>query len=236
MQIICHANCEPPGYLCLYLDKKDIPYRKTTVTENELSEIDLDAISGLVLMGGPYSVNDRHPWLDGEFRIVRKAIENGLPMMGVCFGAQLISKTLGAQVGAAVTMEVGWQRIVADTSKLKGDQTSGLPEFFDAFEWHEDTFAIPDGAVPLFKGRNIEHQGYLYGKVLTMQFHLEMTKRMVHDWLKRYKDCLPAPRESVQSRAQVIESLDKRLENLHAAADKIYDWWLDNTGVRFTSE
>lgn len=235
LHIICHANCDPPGYLCLYLDKKDISYRKTTATENELSAIDLDAVSGLVLMGGPYSVNDSHSWLDGEFRFIRKAIDKGIPMMGVCFGAQLISKALGAQVGAATTMEAGWQRIVADTSKLEKDKTSGLPHIFEAFEWHEDTFAIPDGAIPIFKGRCIEHQGYSYGRVLAMQFHLEMTEHMVYDWLKRYKDCLPAPSESVQSRAQITEYLDKRLDNLHAAADKIYDWWLNNTGVRFKS-
>ncbi len=232
LHIICHADCDPPGYLCIYLDKKEISYRKTNITKNELSEIDLDAISGLVLMGGPYSVNDNQPWLDDEIRFIRKAIDKDIPIMGVCFGAQLISKALGSEVSTAATMETGWHRIVADTSKLASDKTLDLPASFDAFEWHEDTFAIPDEAIPIFKGSVIEHQGYLYGKVFAMQFHLEMTWHMVHDWLKRYKDCLPAPSDSVQSRAQIIECLDERLDNLHAVADEVYDWWMKNTGVR----
>lgn len=234
LHIICHAGCDPPGYLCLYLDKKNISYRKTTVTENDSPEIDLDAISGLVVMGGPYSVNETHLWLDGEFRFIRKAIKKGVPMMGVCFGAQLISKALGAQVSTAPTMEAGWHRIVVDTSKLAYDKTSGLPDKFEAFEWHEETFAIPDGAIPIFKGKRIEHQGFLYGRIFAMQFHLEMTEHMVYEWLERYKDCLPAPSDSVQSYAQITECLDQRLNDLHAVADKIYDWWI-NTGVRSKS-
>jgi GMP synthase (glutamine-hydrolysing) len=234
LHIICHANCDPPGYLCTYLDKKAILYRKTTITKNELSEIDLEAISGLILMGGPHSVNGSQPWLDGEFRFIREAIDKDIPMMGVCFGAQLISKALGAKVSPAATMEAGWHRIVADTSKLAHDKTADLPDTFEAFEWHEETFAIPDGAIPIFKGRSIEHQGYLHGRVFAMQFHLEMTEHMVYEWLNRYKDCLPAPSDTVQSHAQITECLKERLDELHAVADKLYDWWLKNTGIRST--
>ena len=59
-----------------------------------------------------------------------------------------------------------------------------------------------------------------------MQFHLEMTEHMVHDWLERYCDCMPRTSQSVQSSEQITERLTERLDNLHAVADKIYDWWL----------
>lgn len=225
--IICHANCEPPGYLCTYFDKRNISYIKTNIIENETSEPDLDTLSGLVFMGGPYGVNDNHPWLDKEIALIRKAVDKNIPLMGVCFGAQLISKALGAEVRAASHMEAGWHRIVADRSRLASVKTLSLNDSFEAFEWHEDTFTIPEGAIPIFMGSGgIENQGYLYGKILTMQFHLEMTEHMVYDWLERYKDCMPDPSDTVQSPEQITEVLDERLDNLHIVADKIYDWWL----------
>ena len=67
-----------------------------------------------------------------------------------------------------------------------------------------------------------------------MQFHLEMTEHMVYDWLERYKDCMPDPSTTVQSAEQIINRLDERLKNLHKTADKIYDWWLCNTGIKYT--
>ncbi len=224
--IICHANCEPPGYLCTYFDVRNIAYKKVSVINNELSDINLDSVSALIFMGGPHSVNDTYPWVIEEIDLIKKAIARNIPIMGVCFGAQLVSKALGADVTTAAHMETGWHQITADTSKLTGKQALKLDNSFEVFEWHEDTFSIPDGAIPLFKGKGIESQGYLYGNVLTMQFHLEMTEHMVHEWLRRYNDCLPDPSHTVQSPEQITERLQERLKNLHAVADTIYDWWL----------
>ena len=224
--IICHANCEPPGYLCTYFDKKSILYKKVNITDADIASLDLDAVAGLVFMGGPHSVNDEHPWLADEISIIQEAVAKDIPLMGVCFGAQLISKALGAEVSTAEHMETGWHRIVADTSKLASNQRLNLKESFEAFEWHEDTFSIPDGAIPIFKGSGIENQGYLYAKALAMQFHLEMTEHMVKEWLQRYSECLPKPSHSIQSPEQITEQLSERLDKLHAVADKIYAWWL----------
>ena len=153
-------------------------------------------------------------------------MQKDIPLMGICFGAQLISKALGAEVSTAEHMETGWHKIEADTSKLADIHTLDLNDTFEVFEWHEDTFSIPDDAIPIFSGRNFENQGYLYGKVLSMQFHLEMTEHMVHEWLGRYNDCIPEPSQYVQSPEQITERLNERLDNLHAVAVKIYDWWL----------
>ena len=59
-----------------------------------------------------------------------------------------------------------------------------------------------------------------------MQFHLEMTEHMVHEWLRRYCDCMPKASQYAQSPEQITERLEERLDNLHAVADKIYRWWL----------
>ena len=225
--IICHASCEPPGYLCRYFDQRNIPYHKVNILEQPLSKKDLNAVSGLIFMGGPYSVNDNHKWIEDEKDLIRTAIQKDIPMMGVCFGAQLISKVLGAEVKPATKMEAGWHTIKADASMLNNSQVLNLEDSFEVFEWHEDTFAIPDGAIPIFKGSSTENQGYVYGKILAMQFHLEMTEQMVTEWLDRYKECLPKRLGSIHSYKEITEHLDERMDNLHAVADKIYDWWLD---------
>lgn len=224
--IICHAALEPAAYLCNYLDKKNILYKKISGINDEVAALDLTAVAGLVFMGGPFSVNDDLPWVNDEIKLIQRAIDKDVPMMGVCFGAQLISKALGAEVNRAKHMEAGWHNITVDSSQLVDISGLNLDETFEVFEWHEDTFSTPEGTIPLFSGRNLENQGYLYGKVLAMQFHLEMTEHMVHDWLERYCNCMPRTSQSVQSAEQITEHLTERLENLHAVADKIYDWWL----------
>ena len=224
--IICHARCEPPGYLCIYFDKHQVPYKKIHIDDQPLSTIRLEDISGLILMGGPHSVNDDHPWISEELKLIQQLVTNGTPLMGVCFGAQMISKALGGTVSEAPGMETGWHQIMVDTGRLPEPLTVSLPESFEVFQWHEDTFSNPEGAIPLFTGSNIRNQGYILGNVLTMQFHLEMTENMVQEWLERYNDCLPMHIMSVQSSLEINERLHERLENLHDIADKIYDWWL----------
>ena len=225
--IICHAGCEPPGYLCSYFDRRDVPYIKVNILENMLSGDDLKTLSGIILMGGPYSVYDNHAWINDEKQLILKAINQKIPMMGVCFGAQLISKVLGAKVTPAEIMEAGWHTIKADTSLLKHRHPLKLKNSFEVFEWHEDTFTIPHGAIPIFKGKGTKNQGYVFDNILAMQFHLEMTQHMVSKWIERYKECLPKRLGSIYSYQEISDQLDERIDKLHAIADKIYDWWLE---------
>ena len=224
--IICHADCEPGSYLCSYLDKKNILYKKINGINDEIATLDLTDVSGLIFMGGHYSVNDKLPWITDEIKLIQSAIEKNIPLMGVCFGAQLITKALGTEVCKAEQMEAGWHDVMVDTSRLVDLPELKLDKTFEVFEWHEDTFSIPDGAIPIFSGHNFENQGYLYGNVLTMQFHLEMTEHMVHEWMERYCDCMPKASQSVQSPEQMTERLTERLDELHITANKIYNWWI----------
>ena len=223
--ILCHADCEPAGYFCDYLDARNIPYKKINSLKLDVSTINLDAVSGLVFMGGPYSLMDNCEWMSKEISLIQGARKKNIPMMGVCLGAQLISKALGSEVSKAHFMETGWHQIRFDSSVLAGSASINLDKTFEVFEWHEDTFDIPDGATAIFKGENFENQGYILGNILAMQFHLEMTSDMVHEWLGRYKHCLPEPCRYVQSPLQITENLDQRLDQLHQVADQIYGWW-----------
>lgn len=225
--IVCHADCEPSSYLCSYFEKNNISYKKINAIKDDIKSLDLTAVAGFVFLGGPYSVYDHYPWLKNELQLIQEAIDKGILIMGVCFGAQLVSQALGAKVSKADQMEIGWHMIQTDISQLDHLHPLNLEKNFEVFEWHEDVFSIPKGAVPIFRGINHENQGYLLGKILVMQFHLEMTEHMVNEWLGQYYHCIPEPSQSVQDSQQITERLNERLDNLHAHADKIYDWWLN---------
>lgn len=224
--IVCHADCNPPSYLCSYFDKNNILYKKINAVKDDINSLDLTAIASLIFMGGPYSVYDDHDWLKDEFHLLQEAIDKDILIMGVCFGAQLISKALGAKVCKTDHMEIGWHMIETDTSKLDHLHQLDLEKNFEVFEWHEDVFSIPEGAIPIFSGINHENQGYLWGKIFVMQFHLEMTEHMVNDLLCQYQDCIPGASQSVQTPEQITERLNERLDDMHVHAEKIYDWWL----------
>lgn len=142
--------------------------------------------NGLVVLGGPMTVKDieRLPHLAVEVELIRQAIDKGLPVLGICLGAQLIAKALGAQVYANDVKEIGWYD-VAPTAAAKDD-----PLFRDfgsvekIFQWHNDTFELPAGAVHLASSGACRHQAFRYGaRVYGFQFHLEVNEPLIERWL-----------------------------------------------------
>lgn len=101
----------------------------------------------ILLMGGPMSVNDedRYPFLKPEIAFVRRMLKLGKPMMGICLGAQLMAKSLGAKVYRGPYKEIGWY-FVNQTPAGKNDPLfSTLDPCFLVFQWHGETFDLPAG-------------------------------------------------------------------------------------------
>ena len=133
----------------------------------------------LAIMGGPMSVNDEaeHGWLLAEQAFIRMAIEAGKAVLGVCLGAQLIAKALGAQVYANPNKEIGWWPLRGSTHSQPCFE---FPASLTAFHWHGETFDLPATAVQLASSRACEHQAFQFGKaVIALQFHLEATPESV---------------------------------------------------------
>ena len=186
----------------------------------------LDDVSALVFMGAAVGVNDPLPWVEGELRLIRQALSQGVPVLGVCFGAQLMCKALGASVSRGEGMEIGWHPL-----ERVGDPTPGwfdsLPQRFEAFHWHADTFSLPDGARHLLRSDCFAHQGFLLDDChLGLQFHLEMTHEMVTQWVERYGSDLDLGSDCAQSAKAILSDLDNRLTDLHRISDRIYGDWL----------
>ena len=157
----------------------------------------IDDFDVLVVMGGPMGADDesRFAWMAAEKALIRQAIAAGRKVLGVCLGAQLIARVLGAEVTRNPEREIGWFP-VSPTSAGKQDRIGklfiGNPP---VLHWHGDTFAIPDGAVHLLDSKGCPNQAFRYGdNVLALQFHLELEQHNAADLCEACPDDLaPGP-------------------------------------------
>ena len=123
----------------------------------------------LVILGGPMSPNDDLPWIKQERQLIEKLLAKNVPILGICYGAQQIVKTLGYQVKKASVKEVGWGPVTVQTDVIKG-----LSHELTVLHWHEEMFEIPQEAHILFSNDNLQNQGFVLGKqAVGLQFHLE---------------------------------------------------------------
>jgi GMP synthase (glutamine-hydrolysing) len=146
----------------------------------------LDGYSGLVVLGGPMNVDqvDRHPHLATEVRLIRSALERQLPILGICLGAQLIARALGVPVYAGPEKEIGWYDVSLTDEGRADPLFSHFRDSERVFQWHGDTFDLPDGAVHLASSPVCAHQAFRYGdNVWALQFHLEVDQPLIERWL-----------------------------------------------------
>lgn len=224
--LLRHAACNEPGYLCQSLDRLGVAYEMRCVDRGESPPARLDDVAAIALLGAPVSVYDPLPWIAGELTLIRAAAERELPLLGICFGAQLISAALGGEVCPAPSMQVGWHPVHTLETAQDDPLLAGLPSRFEGFEWHGDTFTPPPGARPLFRGGCIADQGFILGNTLAVQFHPEVTAAQIDDWLSRYDRCLPQPDNCVQTPAEILREVDDRLHRQRTVADRLFAWWL----------
>ena len=147
---------------------------------------DLSRYHGLIVLGGPMNCDQVHhyPHLAVEMAAIREAIAARKPVLGICLGAQLLARALGAHVRANPVKEIGWY----DVQPTAEGQHDPLFRHFTGtekiFQWHGDTFDIPDGAVHLASSPDCPNQAFRYGdNVYGLQFHLEVDAPMIHRWL-----------------------------------------------------
>jgi GMP synthase-like glutamine amidotransferase len=210
-----------------YFDREQVPWELVCLDEHLPVPERLDDVSALVFMGGDMSVNAPLGWIESELELARRANARGVPMMGICFGGQLISKALGGQVGESPKgREIGWHPLQPVAGSEDSPWLAGLPEEILTFHWHGETFEPPPGSTLLLENHCFHHQAYALGDHLGMQFHMEMTAQMVHAWIQAYRKQVDPSAGCIQTVAELTRDLPQRIDRLHAVADALYGNWL----------
>ncbi len=131
----------------------------------------------LLVMGGPMSVNDPEPWIREEIEFLKLAVQAGVPVLGVCLGAQLLARALGATVRPGPGLEVGMTPVHLTEDGRQDPVFGTFPDPFEVFQWHGEGFDLPAGAVSLARSAHYPCQAFRYGeRAYGLLFHLEMER------------------------------------------------------------
>jgi GMP synthase (glutamine-hydrolysing) len=138
--------------------------------------------------------DDSFHWLTGESAFLEDVVAEGVPVLGVCLGAQMLARAAGARVGPASAPEIGWLEVEL-TAEGKADPVLGrLPATATVFEWHHYTFELPAGAAELARSATCTQAFRLHGQAAWgIQFHAEVTLSMLHGWVEEDPEELPMP-------------------------------------------
>jgi GMP synthase-like glutamine amidotransferase len=141
------------------------------------------AMAGLVVLGGPMGVHDAPSWLEAERVLLRAAVRSGLPVLGVCLGAQQLAAALGAPVVAGSVPELGVGEVHLSLGALDDPVFGSAPTPLPCVHWHGDTFDLPEGAVRLAGNDAYGNQAFRVGtRAYGLQFHVEVTAALVAHW------------------------------------------------------
>ena len=165
---------------------------------------------------------DPEPWVGAEIDLIRRAVRRGVPVLGVCLGAQLVAKALGARVYRNPVKEIGWFETHWTAAARLDPVFGGLPDPVQIFQWHGETFELPESAECLAYTGTCANQAFRYGlSVYALQFHIEVTPLMIEDWVSEDANCGDV--------RELRESIDPRLHaaSQAALARTVFRRWVD---------
>jgi GMP synthase-like glutamine amidotransferase len=232
-----HAEDVVAGYFETWLRGRGIEFRKFHPYRGEPVATSADAFSGICFMGGPMSVNDPLPWIEEELRLIRRADEAGVPVIGHCLGGQLMARAFGAPVTRHALKEIGWSQVfVADPGLARRWLADESITTLEMFQWHGDAFALPAGARPLLAGSLCANQAYVIERDgfahLGMQFHCEMTPSLIRAWMEDSVWIEEVEEErranggpGVQGAEAMLDRAGERCAAMNALAGRLYARW-----------
>ncbi|MCW2949373.1 MAG: glutamine amidotransferase class-I [Thermoleophilia bacterium] len=186
----------------------------TRVDEQSLPPV--EAVTRLIVLGGQMNTDDvvEHPWLDVERAWLSKFVtDRHRHVFGICLGSQLLAEVLGGAVTHAPTREIGWHHVELTAAGADSHVFGGLPQRFEAFEWHGDTWSLPPGADLAITGATCANQAFTWGgRVHGVQFHPEFEYERVQELAATSTDDLTVG-GSVQTPAAFLAHPERFLAN-----------------------
>lgn len=186
MRVLAVRNVafEHVGLIAPALRRAGIHYDDPDPDEDVTGRISAGAYAGLIVMGGPMSANNDSAPVLRALRLIEEALSREAPILGVCLGAQLIAKALGARIYRNAAKEIGWAPVYWTEEAAADRLFDGLTEPETVFHWHGEMFDLPRGATRLAWSDACGRQAFRAGdNIYGLQFHLEVTPEMITDWL-----------------------------------------------------
>lgn len=220
--ILQHVPWEEPALIAQVLQHQGFEIVTRNLLQeatngNSTSDLHLEDYSGIVIMGGPMGANDEdhYPGLAREKELIARALERKTPILGVCLGMQLLAVVLGATLKTAATREIGFSPVSLTRQGLQDEFCYPLMVDFTAdptvLHWHCDTVSLPAGAQCLASSSETEVQAFRYENSIGLQFHLEVDKQTLRNWLQTPEMIADLTAAQVQ---QIASDGDKHLSIL----------------------
>jgi GMP synthase (glutamine-hydrolysing) len=220
--ILKNVPTEGPGTIEDFLRDSGMIYRIVEMSQEDLPPY--EKADTLIILGGYMSANetDIYPYITREIELVKEFIGKGKKVFGVCLGAQIMARALGARVYAGPQKEIGWHDIELLEEGLKDSLITKLAthpvagdfrQKFKVFHWHGETFDLPAGARRIASSALYPNQAFSYGSnAYAFQFHIEVKKETILEWMKNE----PVDIEKIrQETAAYYEECSGRAQNFY---------------------
>ncbi len=156
-----------------------------TLMADSLEFPNVTAEDVVIIMGGPMGVYEkqRYPFIDKELHFIRTCYSRNAKILGICLGAQLIAEALGGMVYRGQIKELGWYEITHTKEAKESSVFNIFPEKLKVFQWHQDTFLLPEDAKRLAFNENYKNQAFsIKDRIFGLQYHIEVTEEIIKDW------------------------------------------------------
>ncbi len=224
---ITHVAFEDLGSFEQILRENDYEIEYLNAASDELNDFRSGTDEPLIILGGPISVNDiaEYPFIETELKILEKRLAADKPTLGICLGAQLIARALGANVYPGQHKEIGWSPIKLNDAGSRSALRHLVGVDVNVLHWHGETFDIPAEAEHLASSELYPNQAFSYGNTLALQFHPEVTARGLEQWfLGHTGEIHQTDGVSVN---QLRDDTARYAEALQARAYRFFTEWLD---------
>jgi len=182
--VLQHFYENPPGRVGNLLDEHMIPYDLIHVGQDALPNP--STYGAIIVLGGTQHLynKSKYPYTVHEEIYIRHAIEEHVPYLGMCLGGQLLANAFQAPIRKLPKEHIGFLRIDFTVAGQKDPLYHDLPGYQQAFQWHEDCFELPLGAISLAHHKDGANQAFRYlDAAYGVQYHIELTAAMLDTWL-----------------------------------------------------
>lgn len=219
-----HVSFEGPANIALWAEQNGHQLTGTQLDNGERLP-EPETFDFLVIMGGPMNIYQEaeFPWLREEKLFIKKAVEAGKAVLGICLGAQLLADVLGGQVTKNPVGEIGWLPINFTATAREGSLFAGFPAEATVFHWHNDTFStLNDNALVTAYSAACRHQAFTYGeRVVGLQFHMECSASSIGALVENCPDDLAQGGPYLQSAEEINAGESLYMEYANVLMDKL---------------